>query len=395
MKMNDMIKKSGAKDKVELLEHYYKELKREHNNLLPYRLQFFAEGADKTEEPTAKKLSDARKEGQVAISKELTTSVELVALFLTLKIFIGYIGGKFIESFRSFFQDFGKMLDGEFTVVTAEGLLRTSVNKILITCLPVFAIAVVVSFGIVLYQVKWKLSGKPLQPKFSKLNPVSGFKKIFSMEKIFSLAIEIVKIIIIGYVAYSTLKGEWNTLLILYDMDLNQGISLIGKLVLDLGLKISMVFLLVGLADYIYQKFKFKKEMRMTKQEVKDEFKQTEGDPQVKRKIRSKMMEVSQRRMMQQVPQADVVITNPTHLAAAIKYDKDKAEAPVLLAKGADYLAMKIKEIARENDVEIVENKPLARMLYYNVEVGAEIPPELYQMTAEVLAYVYKLKGKI
>jgi len=156
-----------------------------------------------------------------------------------------------------------------------------------------------------------------------------------------------------------------------------------------------MVFLAVGIADYMYQKFKFKKDMRMTKQEVKEEFKQSEGDPQVKRRIRSKMMEVSQRRMMQQVPQADVVITNPTHLAAAIKYDKEKAEAPILLAKGADYLAQKIKEIARENNVEIVENKPLARMLYYNVEVGAEIPPELYQMTAEVLAYVYKLKGKI
>jgi flagellar biosynthetic protein FlhB len=135
--------------------------------------------------------------------------------------------------------------------------------------------------------------------------------------------------------------------------------------------------------------------MRMTKQEVKDEFKQTEGDPLIKRRIRSKMMEVSQRRMMQRLPEADVVITNPTHLAAAIKYDRAEADAPILLAKGADYLAIKIKEIAKENDIEIVENKPLARMLYYNVEVGDEIPSELYQMTAEVLAYVYRLKGKI
>jgi flagellar biosynthetic protein FlhB len=135
--------------------------------------------------------------------------------------------------------------------------------------------------------------------------------------------------------------------------------------------------------------------MRMTKQEVKDEYKQSEGDPQIKRKIRSKMMEISQRRMMQQLPQADVVITNPTHFAAAIKYDKETLQAPILLAKGADYLALKIKEVAKENQIEIVENKPLARMLYYNVEVGDEIPAELYQMTAEVLAYVYKLKGKL
>ncbi len=376
------------------MEQYYNDLLKK-RNLFPYQLQFFAEGAEKTEEPTAKKLSDARKEGQVARSKELTVSVELVALILALKIFIGYMGKNFIELFRGFFQDFGKLLDGEFTVVMAEGLLRTSITKIILISLPMLAIAVATSFVIVLYQVKWKLSGKPLKPKFSKMNPVTGFKKIFTLEKAVTLAVEVVKIIIIGYVAYSTIKNEWNTLLILYDMDLYQGIALIGKLVLDLGLKISMVFLAVGIADYMYQKFKFKKDMRMTKQEVKEEFKQSEGDPQVKRRIRSKMMEVSQRRMMQQVPQADVVITNPTHLAAAIKYDKEKAEAPILLAKGADYLAQKIKEIARENNVEIVENKPLARMLYYNVEVGAEIPPELYQMTAEVLAYVYKLKGKI
>jgi len=377
------------------LEQYNKNIIKEQKYLLPYHLQFFAEGAEKTEEPTPKKLSEARKEGQVARSNELTTSVELVVLFLALKIFISYMGKRFIESFRSFFQDFEKALDGEFTVVTAEGILRASVSKILITVLPILAVAVVVSFVVVLYQVKWKVSGKPLKPNFNKINPVTGFKKLFSLEKVFNLVIEVIKIIIIVYVVYNTLKNEWGTLLTLYDMDLYQGISLIGKLVLDLGLKISIIFFAIGIADYIYQKIKFKKEMRMTKQEVKEEYKQTEGDPQVKRRIRSKMMEVSRRRMMQQVPQADVVITNPTHLAAAIKYDREMAEAPVLLAKGADNLAIKIKEIAKEHNIEIVENKPLARMLYYNVEVGAEIPPELYQMTAEVLAYVYKLKGKI
>ncbi|HPU63673.1 MAG TPA: EscU/YscU/HrcU family type III secretion system export apparatus switch protein, partial [Mobilitalea sp.] len=277
------------------MEQYYNDLLKK-RNLFPYQLQFFAEGAEKTEEPTAKKLSDARKEGQVARSKELTVSVELVALILALKIFIGYMGKNFIELFRGFFQDFGKLLDGEFTVVMAEGLLRTSITKIILISLPMLAIAVATSFVIVLYQVKWKLSGKPLKPKFSKMNPVTGFKKIFTLEKAVTLAVEVVKIIIIGYVAYSTIKNEWNTLLILYDMDLYQGIALIGKLVLDLGLKISMVFLAVGIADYMYQKFKFKKDMRMTKQEVKEEFKQSEGDPQVKRRIRSKMMEVSQRR---------------------------------------------------------------------------------------------------
>lgn len=363
--------------------------------LLPYHLQFFAEGAEKTEQPTAKKLSEARKEGQVARSKELTTSAELIALFITLKIFIGYMANRFIEAFRSTYQNLDMLSEGEFTTIMADGLMRDSIIRIIVICLPVFFIAMVVSFVVVLVQVKWKPSGKPLQPKFSKLNPISGFKKIFSKDKIFTLFIEVVKIVLIAYISYSTLKDEWNTLVILYDISLFQAIALIGDIVLDLGVKISVIFFIVGLADFIYQKFKFKKDMRMTKQEVKDEFKQTEGDPQVKRKIRSKMIEVSQRRMMQRLPEADVVITNPTHLAAAIKYDKEESGAPVLIAKGADYLALKIKEVAKEHDIEIVENKPLARMLYYNVEVGEEIPPELYQMTAEVLAYVYKLKGKI
>ncbi len=196
---------------------------------------------------------------------------------------------------------------------------------------------------------------------------------------------------IIIYIVKDALKDHWRLLLTLYDYSLLQAVALIGDIIIDLGLQISFVFLIIGCADYIYQKFKFRKDMRMTKQEVKDEFKNSEGDPQIKSKIRARMREASQRRMMQELPQADVVITNPTHLAAAIKYDKESSDAPILIAKGADYLAMKIKEVAKENKIEIVENKPLARMLYYNVELGAEIPPELYQMTAEVLAYVYGL----
>ena len=178
-------------------------------------------------------------------------------------------------------------------------------------------------------------------------------------------------------------------------MPLNQALEVIGSIVINTGLKIAFIYLLVGFADLFYQRYKFKKDIKMTKQEVKDEFKNAEGDPQIKGKIRAKMREASQRRMMQSVPQADVVITNPTHFAVAVKYDASAGAAPIVLAKGADYVAQKIKEIARESHVEIVENKPLARMLYANVEVGQEIPPELYQAVAEVLAMVYKMQGKI
>ena len=194
---------------------------------------------------------------------------------------------------------------------------------------------------------------------------------------------------------YNYIKDKAEYLFFLYDMPLLQALRLVGDFVINLGIRISIVYIVIAVADFIYQKVKFKKDMMMTKQEVKDEYKQQEGDPQVKGKIRAKMREVSQRRMMQALPQADVVITNPTHYAVAIKYDPEQYDAPIVLAKGEDYLAQKIKEVAREHNVEIVENKPLARMLYANVDVGQLVPPELYQAVAEVLAFVYQLKGKI
>ena len=194
------------------------------------------------------------------------------------------------------------------------------------------------------------------------------------------------------YVAYSSIKDHQNELFLLYDIPLLQVVLLVGSIVIDTGLKISLVYLVIGIADWFYQKHKFKEDMKMTKQEVKDEYKNTEGNPEIKGRQRSKMREASQRRMMQNLPTADVVITNPTHYAVAIKYDAEHYSAPIVVAKGEDFLAMKIKEAAKENQIEIVENKPLARMLYANVDVGEEVPPELYQAVAEVLAFVYSLR---
>ena len=361
---------------------------------LPYQLQYFAEGADKTEEATTKRLSDARSEGQVARSKELITASGLATFFIIIKVFISYISDGFLNNFFKIVRNIDLISGEEFNLTVAGNILRDTIYTILLICIPVFVTTMLVSFVVVLFQVKWKISGKILKPKFSNINPINGFKKILSKDKIIELIVELLKIVVIFYLAYNTLKDEWKLLLIFYDMKLEQAILLVGNLVLDLGLRISLVFLVIGFGDLLYQKLKFKKDMRMSKQEVKDEYKNTEGDPQIKSKIRARMREASQRRMMQALPTADVVITNPTHLAAAIKYDKASSEAPILIAKGADYLAQKIKEVAKENHIEIVENKPLARMLYYNVDLGAEIPPELYQMTAEVLAYVYGLKNK-
>lgn len=369
--------------------------------ILQYNLQFFAKegpGGEKTEPATEKKLNDARKEGQVAKSKEVGNAASLLALFLILKLWVGHMGQQFLQIFSDVYQRIPGATanwSGYLPENDMLAIFRHMMLEILYIIAPILATAFVIAFVCDIAQVKWKVTGKPLRPKFSKISPVSGFKRIFSPNSLVELVKSIAKIGLVVYVAYSYLQDKWQYLFLLYDMPLLQAIQLIGQLVTDLGMRIAMVYIVIAAVDYIYQRFKFAKDMRMTKQEIKDEYKQQEGDPQVKGKIRQKMQEASRRRMMQSLPQADVVITNPTHYAVAIKYDPEVADAPIVIAKGEDYLARKIKEIAKENNVEIVENKPLARMLYANVEVGQAVPPELYQAVAEVLAFVYHLQGKV
>lgn len=367
---------------------------------LKYNLQFFAEssGGEKTEPATEKKKSDARKEGQVAKSKEIESAFSLFALFMILKLWTGTLGGQLISFFSKTYDDipeYIKNYDGLVNETSILSLVVECVLQVLVMLAPILIIAFVVSFVCDVAQVKWKPTAKPLQPKASKLNPISGFKKIFSKNALVELVKSILKIAIILIVTYSYLKKNVNGLFLLYDVNLNSGIAATGTLVINLGIRIAIAYLLIAFADYAYQRWKLNDDLKMTKQEVKDEFKQQEGDPQIKGKIRQRMREASQRRMMQNLPKADVVITNPTHFAVAIQYDAEKYDAPMVIAKGADFLAQRIKEVARENNVEIVENKPLARMLYANVEVGEMIPQELYQGVAEVLAFVYHLKGKV
>ena len=364
----------------------------------PMNLQFFAQegpGGEKTEEPTTKKLDDARKEGQVSKSQELTTAFGLFGLFLSLKAFTGLLGKRLISSFTDVYAMIGTVASDEFNNNTYCRLLQDGILEVLLAILPFLAVAFLIAFVTNVMQVKWKVTGKPLMPKLSKINPIKGFKKIFSMDKVMELIKAIAKIVVISVIVYTTMKNKVDHLYILYQIgNISAATVYVGEEIIDLGIRVSAFFLIIGFADLFYQRRKFKKEMRMTKQEVKDEYKQTEGDPQIKGRIRQKMREASQRRMMQQLPEADVVITNPTHFACALKYDREVSSAPVLIAKGADYIAGKIKDAAREHDIPIVENKPLARMLYYNVDLEQEIPVELYQMTAEVLSYVYNLKNK-
>ena len=366
------------------------------NIVLHYNLQWFAadgEGGEKTEPATDKKLRDARDEGMVAKSKELTAAFDLIVLFLVLKVFMSFVGEKLLGFFSYIYNrmpDFLNETQKDMSSVTVRNFMNDIILQFLLTCLPFFIFGVVVTILVSIVQVGWKVTTKPMAPKLDKFNPINGFKRIFSKDAIFELIKSVLKIGVILYMAYSSIKSHQNDIFILYELPLKRAVALVGDIIINTGLKISIVYLIVGIVDYIYNKHKFNEDMKMTKQEVKDEFKNTEGDPAIKGQQRKRMQEASQRRMMQDVPKADVVITNPTHFAVAIKYDADPNQAPVVTAKGQDYVAMKIKEIARDNNIRIVENKPLARMLFHNVELGAEIPPELYQSVAEILAMIYK-----
>ncbi|MFR2234606.1 MAG: flagellar biosynthesis protein FlhB [Lachnospiraceae bacterium] len=365
-----------------------------------FSLQFFAKdgpGGEKTEEPTAKKLSDARNEGQVAKGKDLTSAVMLLVLFMVLRFTVGNMGEGFIECFNKNYTQIGDLFTsthGEYNMQYTIALIQSAALDMLKLLIPFFGIGFIIAIVIELAQVKWKPTSKPLQPKLSKFNPINGIKRMFSVRTLVSLIKQVVILVVIIIVVYNKLKSRMSDIYMLYDIPLISAIMFLGDIIFDIGTVICVIYTIIGIADYVFEKRKFRKDMMMTKQEVKDEWKNTEGNPEVKNKIRQKMSEASRRRMMQAVPEADVVITNPTHFAVALKYEQNKGKAPVVVAKGEDYLAAKIKEAARENNIEIVENKPLARMLYYNVELDEEIPPELYQAVAEVLAFVYNIKNK-
>ena len=371
----------------------------DHKMLLIYDLQFFAKdgpGGEKTEPATSKKLSDARSEGQVCKSRELDQAATLVVLFLMLKVIVSFMGSNFLQIFHDIYNKIPETVSArELNAVVIMSYLHHAVMTSLKLAGPFFAAGVVVAFLINIVQVKWKVSTKPLKPKPDKFNPINGFKRMFSKDSLFELVKSIAKIALISIIAYTALKSHMEEIFLLYNITLQQAIAEIGTLVIDVGFRISIIYCIIGAVDYIYQKHKFNEDMKMTKQEVKDEMKNSEGDPQIKGKQRQRMQEASRSRMMQDVPKADVVITNPTHYAVALKYEAGTGTAPVLVAKGADLIAQRIKEIARENHVEIVENKPLARMIYTNVEIGNEIPPELYQAVAEILAAVYRTQNRM
>ncbi len=347
---------------------------------------------EKTEQPTPRKLEEARKKGQVARSQELNSIVIIFMGMLALLIFSSHILSNLIHSFHF---NFNKIGTTEVTTATFYNLFIANGATLAKIVVPVMMLLAVTGLLINLAQVGVNFSMEAISPKFDKFNIIKGFKKKFSTRTLFNLVRDVLKVILIAYVTYLTYKSEMKNYIPLADQELGQIFSFACRVALKIMLRASGVLLFLAILDYAYQKYDHIKGLKMTKQEIKDEMKQHEGDPLIKMRIRRIQRDMAHARMLQEVEKADVVVTNPIHIAVALRYDVDTMSAPKVVAKGERLLAEKIKEIAEKAGVPIVENKPLARALFEAVDIGMSVPAKLYKAVAEVLAYVYRLKGKI
>ncbi|MBY7023833.1 MULTISPECIES: fused FliR family export protein/FlhB family type III secretion system protein [Clostridium] len=345
---------------------------------------------EKTEEATPKKKSDSKKKGQVARSKDVSVAITMAACTLA----VSMLWGSLVNTFKgvlTYFLALPSLKD--FNELTATNFIAFSLLKVATVFLP-FALAIMIS-GVAasIIQTGFMITGEPLKPSLGKLNPLKGLKNMFSKRSLVGLIKNVVVVTIISILAYKYVKNNYVDIINISNLYLPSLGSEIKNLVVGIFMQITLALVIIGATDYFVQFRLHNKELKMTKQEIKDEYKQAEGDPQLKAKIKQKQREMGMRRMMQSVSDATVVITNPTHLAIALKYEEGgNMEAPKVVAKGADNVALRLKTIAKDNDVPIVENKPLARLMYDRVEIDQDIPQDLYQGVAEVLAIVLKLK---
>lgn len=347
---------------------------------------------EKTEKATPKRKQDERKKGNVFQSREIGTVLSLVAVVFSLQLLGPWILSKLEQSMSDFFGLIGTQ---EVANISDVRVMFLNVGTCFaVTILPVLLIGVLASIIATIAQTRGLVSFRLLKPKFNRINPIEGFKRLFSLRGLVELLKSILKIIILGIVIWQQVEDLLPTIPRIVDMTIPQAMVLAGSAIMQIVKNVAIIMAFIAAADLLYQWYEYEKNLRMSKQEVKEEYKQTEGDPQVKGKIREKQNAMARRRMMQNVPGADVVIRNPTHYAVALKYDAARNRAPVVVAKGQDELALRIVAVAEQHDVVITENRPLARGLYEAVELDQEIPDRFYQPVAEVLAFVYNLKKK-
>jgi flagellar biosynthetic protein FlhB len=348
-------------------------------------------GQERTEKATPKKKEEARKKGQVAISREVSSAMVLLA-----SIGFFYFAGSWMfwhlsEVITRVFQNIGTL---QFNTINDASVFSLEIMSRLLAILTPFLLPLaILGLAANILQVGFKMSTEAIAPKMNKLNPISGMKRFVSLKALVELSKSIVKLLFIGTIAYLLVKSDLAAFPLLIHQEVGQILVFIARVSLKISFFVCLALVVLAVLDFLYQRWQHEKDLKMTKQEVKDEQKQTFGDPKVKSRIRSMQLEMARRRMMEAVPEADVVITNPTHLAIAIKFNAEEMIAPLVLAKGAGHVAQRIKEIAIEHQVPLVEDKPLAQALYKMVELGDYIPAELYRAVAEVLAYVYRLKG--
>lgn len=355
----------------------------------PFNLQLFSQ--EKTEDATPKKKEEARKKGQVAKSVEINSAFVILSAFIALKVAGPYMYDEMANFMR---QTFSYFATADITVQDTYILFLNFTMIFLKTTMPVMIAIFIISLAVNFLQVGFVLSFESLMPQIDRIDPISGFKRLFSLRSIMELFKALSKIVIISYFVYRFIGQETARIPEFITSDLSNTLVQTSSMIFSLAVQIGAVLLVLAAIDYFYQWWEHTKSLKMSKEEVKEEYKQTEGNPQIKGKIKERQRAMAMRRMMQEIPTASAVITNPTHYAVAIKYDRTMS-APTVVAKGQDFLAERIKTIARENGVAIVENKLLARALYASVEIGDSIPSELYQAVAEVLAYVFRLKKRL
>jgi len=349
------------------------------------------QGGDKSEEPTPHRLREAREKGQVAKSREITVAFVLLLCYFMFRFMGQFMWANLMDTARAIFSLIPEA-NKNFSLSFAMYILVIGLRGMAMAVLPIFAAAFFSTFFAEAVQTGFLFAFDPLSPKIERVNPLEGFKKMFSMQGLVELVKSILKIVIVFYIAWYAAKDDLPYIIILIQAQPWDALALGGSIAYKIALRVGLFYIAIAILDYLYRRWEYMRNLRMTKQEVKEEYKRLEGDPMVKQRMRDLQRQVSQQRMMAAVPQADVVVTNPTHVAVALKYAPEKMKAPLLLAKGLRKQAEQIKAIAEKYEISIVENEPLARSIYRTTKVSREIPKELYQAVAEILAYVYKIK---
>lgn len=347
----------------------------------------------KTEKATPKRRKDERKKGNVFQSKDVVNAFSVLVVFLVLKLIFPYMYhylSNFLTRYIGYISSSSAM-----TTTFANQIFREAAIGFFLLAGPVLLAAMLIGTLASGVQTRFIFSRETIKFKFSYINPLSGLKRLFSLRSAVELLKSLLKTAVIAFVLYTEYREIFKTGMSLIYMDVSAAVVLVLNAIIDIVFKLSVAFFIIAAADYLYQWWDHEKKMKMTKQEIKEEYKTTEGDPQIKSKIREMQRRRSRSRMMQQVPKADVIVRNPTHYAIALKYDLDKNAAPLVVAKGQGYVALRIIDIAQEHEIPMTENPPLAQALYREVEVGREIPPEYYSALAEILAWVYSLKKDV